>query len=209
MILLKRGEIGNSGIIAQLTPDPSLFKGDCAYLFNDFTEERGDWEIRNWFPIWKHYINFNKSFLEIIFINIKGEMAAWKQLKTKKDYKAALDRVNALIDARRSDAQQNESLLLSYLIEEYEEQHIPMSDAAPHEVIQFMMEMKGLKQKDLVPILGTKGYVSKILNGAASIPLESIDTLSHLLGIPVDALIPKSKWKKDEINMVAERGGEV
>jgi len=133
-------------------------------------------------------------------------MATWTQLKTKKDYNAALDRVNALIDARRSDAQQNEFLLLSYLIEEYENQHMPMSDASPQEVIQFMMDMKGLKQKDLVPILGTKGYVSKILNGAAGIPLESIDDLSQLLGIPVEALIPKSKFKEDEINMVAERG---
>jgi HTH-type transcriptional regulator / antitoxin HigA len=133
-------------------------------------------------------------------------MATWTQLKTKKDYKAALDRVNALIDARRSDAQQNEFLLLSYLIEEYEEHHMPMSDASPHEVIQFMMDMKGLKQKDLVPLLGTKGYVSKILNGTASIPLQSIDTLSQLLGIPAEALIPKSKWKEDEISMVAEKG---
>jgi HTH-type transcriptional regulator/antitoxin HigA len=133
-------------------------------------------------------------------------MATWTQLKTKKDYNAALDRVNALIDARRSDAQQNEFLLLSYLIEEYEDQHMPMSDASPQEVILFMMDMKGLKQKDLVPILGTKGYVSKILNGAAGIPLESIDALGQLLGIPVEALIPKSKFKEDEINMVADRG---
>jgi HTH-type transcriptional regulator/antitoxin HigA len=135
-------------------------------------------------------------------------MATWTQLKTKKDYKAALDRVNELIDARRSDAQQNEFLLLSYLIEEYENKHMPISDASPQEVIQFMMDMKGLKQKDLVPILGTKGYVSKILNGAAAIPIESIVTLSQLLGIPVEALIPKSKFKEDEINMVAEKGAK-
>jgi len=132
-------------------------------------------------------------------------MATWTQLKSKKDYKAALDRVNALIDARRSDAQQNEFLLLSYLIEEYEYKHMPISDASPQEVIQFMMDMKGLKQKDLIPILGTKSYVSKILNGAAGIPIESIDPLSQLLGIPVETLIPKSKFKPDEISIVAEK----
>ena len=132
-------------------------------------------------------------------------MATWTTLKSKKDYKAALDRVNALIDARRSDAQQNEFLLLSYLIEEYEEQHLPVPDASPQEVIQFMMAMKGLKQKDLVPILGTKGYVSKILNGAAGIPIESIDALCRLLGIPVEALIPKSKGRSEAISMVAEK----
>lgn len=133
-------------------------------------------------------------------------MSAWSKLKSKKDYNAALNRVDVLMDARRSDAQQNELLLLSYLIEEYEDQYMPMEDASPREVIQFMMEMKGLKQKDLVPILGTKGFVSKILGGSAAIPLGSIDALSQLLGIPVDALIPKSGLSKNEISLVAEKG---
>ena len=132
-------------------------------------------------------------------------MAAWTKLKSKKEYKKAMDRVDDLIDARRSDAQQNELLLLSYLIEEYEEQHIPMMDASPREVIQFMMEMKGLKQKDLIPILGSKGFVSKILGGSAAIPLGSIDALSQLLGIPADAFIPKSSLSKNEISLVAEK----
>ena len=132
-------------------------------------------------------------------------MAIWTQLKSKKNYKAALDRVNVLIDARRSDAQQNEFLLLSYLIEEFEEQHMPMPDASPQEVLQFMMDMKGLKQKDLAPILGSKGYVSKILNGVAGVPVEAVDALSQFLDIPVDALIPKSKAKPDEVSMVAEK----
>jgi transcriptional regulator with XRE-family HTH domain len=51
--------------------------------------------------------------------------------------------------------------------------------------------MKGIKQKDLIPILGTKGNVSKILSGAAKIQLEMLDPLAQFLGIPVEALIPK------------------
>jgi len=58
-------------------------------------------------------------------------MATWKQLNFKKDYKAALERVDALLDIKRTDAQQNEFLLLSYLIEEYEELHFPMPDLLP------------------------------------------------------------------------------
>ena len=133
-------------------------------------------------------------------------MVAWTPLKTKKEYKAAVNRVNELIDARLSDSQENELLLLSYLIEEYEEQYMPMPDASPAEVIKFMMEMKDLKQKDLIPVLGTKGFVSKILNGAANIPLHSMDALCQLLGIPVEALIPKSNMQYNEMTMVAEPG---
>jgi len=133
-------------------------------------------------------------------------MAAWTKLKTKKDYNAALHRVDELIDARRTDAQQNEFLLLSYLIEEYEQEFIPMRDASPAEVIQFMMEMKDLKQKDLIPILGTKSFVSKILNGTAKIPVKSMDALCQFLGIPVEALIPKSNVQYNALMMVAEPG---
>lgn len=120
-------------------------------------------------------------------------MVKWRQLTTKADYKKALDRVNILIlmDTPRSDEIQNELILLSYLIEEYEEQYYPLPDASPIGVVRFMMEMKGIKQKDLIPILGTKGNVSKILSGAAKIQLEMLDPLSQFLGIPVESLIPK------------------
>ncbi|MEP6795318.1 MAG: transcriptional regulator, partial [Saprospiraceae bacterium] len=97
-------------------------------------------------------------------------MAQWEKLESESDYEAAVDRVNIILDADRTDEIQNEIMLLSYLIEEYDAVHYPMPDAAPHEVIKFMLEMKDLKQKDLIPILGTKGNVSKILSGAAKLP---------------------------------------
>lgn len=119
-------------------------------------------------------------------------MTKWHQLATKKDYKSAVDRLNVLMDARRSDEVQNELTLLSYLVEDYEAQYYAIPDAAPHEVIKYVMEMKGLKQKELIPILGSKGNVSKILNAAGKIQLEQLDPLSTFLGIPVEALIPKA-----------------
>ncbi len=125
-------------------------------------------------------------------------MAQWKKLESESDYEAAVDRVNIILDADRTDEIQNEIMLLSYLIEEYDTVHYPMPDAAPHEVIKFMLDMKDLKQKDLIPILGTKGNVSKILSGAAKLPLESLSPLSKFLGIPVEALIPAFNKHTDE-----------
>lgn len=118
-------------------------------------------------------------------------MAKWRRLASKADYKKAIDRINELMDHTRSDAVQNELTLLSYLVEEYEEQYFPIPDASAQDVIKFMMEMKGIKQKDLIPLLGTKGNVSKILSGAAKIQVDMLAPLSSLLGIPVEALIPK------------------
>lgn len=119
-------------------------------------------------------------------------MATWKRITSETAYKKAVRRINELIDAERTDAVLNELGLLSYLVEDYEATAHPMPDVSPAEVILYMMDMKGLKQQDLVPILGTKGNVSKILSGKANLQLSDIHPISTMLGIPVDALIPKS-----------------
>ena len=118
-------------------------------------------------------------------------MTKWKALKSKADYKAALRRINELMDVKRNDAVHNELNLLSFLVQQYEEAFHPMPDASPHEVLRFAMEMKGIKNQDLIPLLGTKGNVSKILSGKANLQLEDVHPLSEFLGIPLEALIPK------------------
>jgi HTH-type transcriptional regulator / antitoxin HigA len=131
-------------------------------------------------------------------------MTKWKSFVSKADYKSAVRRINEIIDFKRTDAIHNELSLLSFLVEEYEAEHLALPDASPVEVIKFAMEMKGIRQQDLIPVLGTKGNVSKILNGKANIHLEDIQPLSSILGIPVDALIPKSKTLTQSSGILAE-----
>ncbi len=126
-------------------------------------------------------------------------MAKWSRLKTTQEYDTAVSRINALIDAERTDDIQNELLLISYLVEEYDEQFNALPEASPLDVVKFVMEMKDIRQKDLIPILGSKGNVSKILNGSAKIQLEVVDALSKFLGIPGDTLIPKAGTVKEMI----------
>ena len=126
-------------------------------------------------------------------------MATWKKLKSEKTYKEALSRIDALLDVKRSEAMQNELMLLSYLVSEYESEYKAIPDASPLEVIRFMMEMKGIQQKDLVPLMGSKGFVSKILSGKAALQLDMVHKLSSFLGIPIEALIPKSDVQIKEI----------
>lgn len=120
-------------------------------------------------------------------------MAVWKELKTERDYKKALRRIEDLLDAKRNDAEQNEFLLLSLLIAQYEEEVHPLPDASPAEVIRFVMKMRGMRQKDLVPVLGSKGQVSRILNGSRKLTTDKILALSTFLGIPADALLPEGR----------------
>lgn len=138
-------------------------------------------------------------------------MSKWKKLTTKKDHKAALTRINELIDAEKTDAVQNELTLLSFLVEDYENEIHPMPHASPLDVIRFAMEMKNMKQQDLIPVLGTKGNVSKILNGKASLQVEDLHPLSILLGIPVESIIAKTGegLVSKKVNPTQERASAV
>ena len=54
---------------------------------------------------------------------------------------------------------------LTALIMQYEEEIEPDPSASPSGVLKYLMEEHGLRQVDLVPILGSKSYVSQILSG--------------------------------------------
>jgi HTH-type transcriptional regulator/antitoxin HigA len=54
------------------------------------------------------------------------------------------------------------------------------------------MEEKNLKQKDLVPIIGSKSKVSELLSGKINLSLKMISSIHDKLKIPLEVLIPKS-----------------
>ena len=59
--------------------------------------------------------------------------------------------------------------VLTTLVEAYEAQHYVID---PIEAIKFRMEQEGLKQKDLVGIVGSKSRVSEILNKKENLLLK-------------------------------------
>lgn len=117
-------------------------------------------------------------------------MAVWNPFESEEEYQKALKRIDELIDAPRTDIVMNELMLISIFVERYEDKVYPIPKASPLEIISFMMEMKGLKQKDLIPVLGSKGQVSRILSGARRLTSDKIVTLSTFLGIPAGMLLP-------------------
>jgi HTH-type transcriptional regulator/antitoxin HigA len=50
--------------------------------------------------------------------------------------------------------------LLTLLIERYDDEHYQLPDAPPHALIQMLMEDRGLRHKDLIPVLGSRGALS-------------------------------------------------
>jgi HTH-type transcriptional regulator / antitoxin HigA len=122
-------------------------------------------------------------------------MKHWSILENKKDYDAALKRIEALMELNpgiKTDLGKEMKLLL-YLIERYEEEHYPIGLPDPIEAIKIRMGDLGLEPKDLIEAIGDKGTVSKVLNNKIPLSLRMIRNLSQLLQLPVDILIQEQK----------------
>lgn len=79
--------------------------------------------------------------------------------------------------------------LLTLLVEDYEEKRYPLPRVSPNESLKALMDERGLKHKDIWPILGNKGAATEILNGRRSISKAQARRLAEFLRVPVDLFI--------------------
>src|SRR5689334_1797530 len=112
-----------------------------------------------------------------------------KPIKTKKDYKEALLKLENIFDAKPGTSKGDELEVLSILIEKYEDEHFPIGLPDPIEAIKFRMEQLGYNQVDLAKVIGLKSRASEILNKKRKLSLEMIRLLHDRLNIPTDVLI--------------------
>lgn len=116
-----------------------------------------------------------------------------RPIKTEADYDATLKRIDTLmnLDPDIGSTEGDELEVLVMLVEKYEEKHWAISTPDPIEAIKYRMEEMGLKQKDLVPLIGSKSKVSELLNHKINLSLSMISNLSSTLHIPLEVLISK------------------
>ena len=112
-----------------------------------------------------------------------------KLIKTEEDYKQALDRIHGLMDAKAGTAEADELELIAKLVSDYEEEEFPIGLPDPIEAIKFRMEQAGLKQKDLVPYIGSRSKVSEVLRWKRPLSLTMMRSLHEGLGIPAEVLL--------------------
>ncbi len=63
----------------------------------------------------------------------------------------------------------------------------------PREIVEFMLEQKGLSRSDLAKWLGGRSRVSEFFKGSRSLSIRQIAALTENLGIPADLLIARDK----------------
>lgn len=111
-----------------------------------------------------------------------------KPIKTQQDYQNTLKRINILMDAEPNTPEFDELDILVTLVESYEQKHYFIDAPDPISAIKFRMEQEDLQQKDLIPIIGDRAIVSKVLNGQRKLTVDMIRNLNEQLKIPFESL---------------------
>jgi HTH-type transcriptional regulator/antitoxin HigA len=114
-----------------------------------------------------------------------------KIIKSEIEYQQYLDWVDVMFDNNVSpESPEGEKLqVVLLLIRQYEDQHYPVPKPDPIVAIRIKMDELGLRNKDLVGKIGSKGYVSAILNKRKPLTLELARLFHNELGIPADVLL--------------------
>ena len=79
--------------------------------------------------------------------------------------------------------------LMVRLIKDYEEEHHPLLDPSPHEMLVYLMEQRSLKQADLLPIFKSRGYVSDVVNAKRAISRVHAKQLAEFFRVSASVFI--------------------
>jgi HTH-type transcriptional regulator / antitoxin HigA len=114
-----------------------------------------------------------------------------KPIKNNKEYEAYLEWVDEQFDKKiKPNSPEGEVLQVALLIiKEYEDKNYPIPVPNPIDAIKMKMEERGLKNKDLVGKIGSKGYISSILSGKKTLTLKLARIFHREFGIPAEVLL--------------------
>lgn len=117
-----------------------------------------------------------------------------KVIKNDAELDAAMDRLEALAMANPEPTGDiaEEMELLSLVIADYESKNYPIEAPTPIEAIQFVMEQRQLKVKDIAPCFGSTARAYAVLSGSRNLSLNMIRKLHETLNIPADCLIGRA-----------------
>ncbi len=120
---------------------------------------------------------------------IKSNVMKWKVLKTEKDYEKAAKRMMKIFHTEEEGPLLDELELLIVLIKDYDDRNYPLLNMDPLQVIIHKMNELGIKAKDLVPLIGSKGHVSAVLSGKREITLKMAQKLRDFFQLPAEVFL--------------------
>jgi HTH-type transcriptional regulator/antitoxin HigA len=105
-------------------------------------------------------------------------------IQNEREFDRMAARLEELDFAKRQLTREEEALreILAALIEVYDDR-LSLPEQPPHEMVKYLMEQRGLRQADLVPVLGSRAQVSDLVNGKRGISKAQVKKLAEYFGV--------------------------
>jgi HTH-type transcriptional regulator/antitoxin HigA len=112
-------------------------------------------------------------------------------IKTQAENERIIAELERLDTRGRPLAPEEEDLadLMTLLIRQFEESRYPLGHAEPIEALRVLMEDRGIRQRDLIPVFGSSSVVSDVLNGKRSISKAHARKLAEHFHVPASLFI--------------------
>ncbi len=121
-------------------------------------------------------LTLNKSEYGALLADIQP-----KVITTEEENDRALSIVEGLLAEENISPEKEQILrLLVSLIEKFEDEHYQLAASTPHSILLHLMEARGLRQTDLVGIIGSRGVVSEVVNGKRPISKGQAKSLGEI-----------------------------
>ncbi len=109
------------------------------------------------------------TFDRAIYTDLLSQVTP-KVIETDEEYEQTLAVVESLTFNQNRTAEQTALYkLLALLVEAYEAEYYPVSEASPVDVLNHILEASDTKPSDLVGLIGSSSIVAEILNGTRAI----------------------------------------
>jgi HTH-type transcriptional regulator/antitoxin HigA len=124
-------------------------------------------------------LTLNKSEYGALLANIQPQV-----ITTEEENDRALGIVESLLAENNLSLEKEQILrLLVSLIEKFEDEHYQLAASSPHSILLHLMEERGLRQTDLVGLIGSRGVVSEVINGKRTISKSQAKSLGEFFHV--------------------------
>lgn len=117
-----------------------------------------------------------------------------KPIRSQEAHLEALRAAEALFDksleTKLTPHEADSLTLLTLVIHDYEARAYPLPPLSARDLVAFVMEQRGLRNKDLIPYLGSPARVSEFLHGRHTLTALQIAKLAKGLRLPASSLLP-------------------
>jgi len=113
-------------------------------------------------------------------------------IRTDEENERILERIEDLMDKGEDRSPEEDRLLelLARLADDFESANYDFGASRPNEVLALLLEKRGMKQVELLPVLGcSKSALSDMLTGRREIARGTARKLAEFFRLPVDLFI--------------------